>query len=69
MQCMREVAELLRGKILVGHALKNDLAVLMLDHHPSMIRDTAKYPPFMRVSVCIVPYRSHDMLAASTPRW
>lgn len=50
MQCQREVAELLKGKILVGHALKNDLDVLMLSHPRMMIRDTAKYKPYMRVS-------------------
>ncbi|KAM7451772.1 REX4 [Porites harrisoni] len=41
-----EVSKLLRGRILVGHALKNDLAVLFLDHPRKNIRDTAKYKPF-----------------------
>lgn len=44
------MAELLKGRILVGHALKNDLDVLMLSHPRQMIRDTAKYRPYMRVS-------------------
>lgn len=47
-QCQSEVAELLRGRVLVGHALKNDLDVLLLSHHPAMVRDTARYPPYMR---------------------
>ena len=43
------MAKLLKGKILLGHALKNDLDVLMLSHPRSMIRDTATYRPYMRV--------------------
>ncbi|KAF4555459.1 RNA exonuclease-like protein [Elsinoe fawcettii] len=37
------VAELLRGRVLVGHALSNDLKVLGLDHPGYAIRDTARY--------------------------
>mmetsp|Transcript_1408 Transcript_1408/g.2951 ORF Transcript_1408/g.2951 Transcript_1408/m.2951 type:complete len:377 (+) Transcript_1408:180-1310(+) len=48
--CRRKVGEMLRGKILVGHALKNDFSALMLDHPRSDIRDTARYRPFMRPS-------------------
>eukprot|EP01041_Mallomonas_annulata_P002810 gene2810-5528_t len=47
-QCQADVANLLKGKVLVGHALKNDLAVLLLSQHPSMIRDTARYRPYMK---------------------
>jgi RNA exonuclease 4 len=46
---MQDVSRLLEGKILVGHALHNDLDVLMMNHHRTMIRDTACYPPYMRV--------------------
>ncbi|XP_037348853.1 RNA exonuclease 4 isoform X2 [Talpa occidentalis] len=42
----KEVAGLLRGRILVGHALHNDLKVLLLDHPKKKIRDTQKYKPF-----------------------
>ncbi|KAJ2140898.1 tRNA (guanine-N(7)-)-methyltransferase (tRNA(m7G46)-methyltransferase) [Coemansia sp. RSA 678] len=42
----REVAELLEGRVLVGHALKNDLNALMLTHPPLDVRDTLKYPGF-----------------------
>ncbi|KAJ2302056.1 3'-5' exonuclease [Coemansia sp. RSA 2706] len=42
----REVAELLTDRVLVGHALKNDLAALMLTHPPLEVRDTARYPGF-----------------------
>ncbi|XP_077005192.1 RNA exonuclease 4 [Tamandua tetradactyla] len=44
----KEVAELLKGRILVGHALHNDLKVLFLDHPKKNIRDTQKYKPFKR---------------------
>ncbi|XP_044938627.1 RNA exonuclease 4 [Mustela putorius furo] len=42
----QEVADLLKGRILVGHALHNDLKVLFLDHPKKKIRDTQKYKPF-----------------------
>jgi RNA exonuclease 4 len=48
-ECQEEVASLLKGKFLVGHALKNDLAVLMLSHPRAYIRDTACYRPLMKV--------------------
>lgn len=41
----KEVAALLKGKIIVGHALKNDLNALMLDHPGKLLRDTARYKP------------------------
>ena len=46
---MQEVATVIHGKILVGHAIHNDLEVLMLSHHRTQIRDTATYKPYMRV--------------------
>ena len=49
-ECRKMVAELLRGKILVGHALKNDLQALLLKHPKEHTRDTAKYRPFQRSS-------------------
>ncbi|XP_064532856.1 RNA exonuclease 4 [Pseudopipra pipra] len=42
----KEVADILNGRILVGHALKNDLKVLFLDHPQKKIRDTQRYKPF-----------------------
>lgn len=44
----KEVAEILEGRILVGHGLNSDFKALMLNHPKRMIRDTAKYPPLMR---------------------
>ena len=48
--CRTTVANILQNKILVGHALKNDLDALMLTHPHTHIRDTAKYRPFQRLS-------------------
>ncbi|XP_010147063.1 PREDICTED: RNA exonuclease 4, partial [Eurypyga helias] len=41
----KEVADILKGRILVGHALRNDLKVLFLDHPQKKIRDTQRYKP------------------------
>jgi DNA polymerase III epsilon subunit-like protein len=43
------VSELLKDKLLVGHALKNDLDVLFLSHPRLQIRDTSRFRPYMRV--------------------
>lgn len=47
-KCRELVASLLKDKILVGHALSNDLKALLLTHPKSKIRDTAKFRPFQR---------------------
>jgi len=47
-ECRTKVDKLLKGKILVGHALTNDFKALMTSHPKEMIRDTAKYRPFQR---------------------
>ncbi|KAK7486713.1 hypothetical protein BaRGS_00021997 [Batillaria attramentaria] len=49
MVVQKEVADLLKGRVLVGHALHNDLKVLFLDHPRKMIRDTSQYKPFRQV--------------------
>ncbi|KAL1842133.1 hypothetical protein VTJ49DRAFT_6012 [Mycothermus thermophilus] len=43
-----QVAELLKGAIVVGHDVKHDLRVLELDHPHRMIRDTAKFSGFRK---------------------
>ncbi|XP_032358248.1 RNA exonuclease 4 [Etheostoma spectabile] len=44
----REVAEILQGRLVVGHAIHNDLKILLLDHPKKKIRDTQKYKPFKK---------------------
>lgn len=44
----RLVEQLLKGKLLVGHGLVNDLKVFRLTHPWHMIRDSATYQPLMR---------------------
>ena len=48
-KCRTTVAQLLKNKVLVGHALHNDLQALMIQHPRESIRDTAKYRPFQRL--------------------
>ncbi|WPH04575.1 Hypothetical protein R9X50_00746700 [Acrodontium crateriforme] len=42
----RDVTALLRGRVLVGHALKNDVEVLALTHPKCDVRDTSRYGPY-----------------------
>ncbi|XP_015599559.1 RNA exonuclease 4 [Cephus cinctus] len=51
----KEVSEILKGKILIGHAIKNDLDVLYLSHPKRSLRDTSKYKPFRKVSMGNTP--------------
>jgi len=46
----KEVADILKGRILVGHALKHDLNVLYLSHPRRYWRDTSRYKPFRQIS-------------------
>lgn len=46
----QRVWELIQGKILVGHSLRNDFRVLFIEHPRRMTRDTSKYRPFRRIS-------------------
>ncbi|KAI1277112.1 ribonuclease H-like domain-containing protein [Xylaria sp. FL0933] len=42
------VADLLKGRILVGHDVRHDLAVLELSHPTPQIRDTARHSSFRK---------------------
>ncbi|KAK1827649.1 ribonuclease H-like domain-containing protein [Podospora conica] len=42
------VAGLLRGRVVVGHDVKHDLAALELEHSVKMVRDTAKFSGFRK---------------------
>lgn len=46
----KEVADILKGRILVGHALKHDLKVLYLSHPRKYWRDTSRYKPFRQIT-------------------
>ena len=43
-----EVCKLISGKIVVGHGLDSDLAVLNCRHPQHLLRDSAKYPRLLR---------------------
>lgn len=45
-QVQKQVSDILKNKIIIGHALKNDLQALMLDHPKPLLRDTSLYKPF-----------------------
>jgi RNA exonuclease 4 len=47
-QVQADIAALLDGNILVGHAVRNDLDAMKLGHPRRDIRDTAKHPPFRK---------------------
>ena len=47
-QCRTLVSRILYNRILVGHALKNDLEALNISHPWWLTRDTATYLPFMK---------------------
>ncbi|CAM9384696.1 unnamed protein product [Ectocarpus fasciculatus] len=47
-QCQEEVAAILKDKVLIGHALTNDLKALMMSHPPRSTRDTATYRPYQK---------------------
>lgn len=45
-----DVAKLLDGRILVGHAIRHDLDALLLGHPKRDIRDTSRYPGFRQLA-------------------
>jgi len=42
-----EVADILKGRIVVGHDLSHDFKALELEHPENLIRDTSKHKPFV----------------------
>ncbi|KAJ2456924.1 3'-5' exonuclease [Coemansia sp. RSA 2424] len=50
-----EVAALFKDRVLVGHAIKNDLAALMISHPPLLIRDTSRYSEFRKLNKGAAP--------------
>lgn len=49
------VRELLKGRILVGHALVNDFRALQFTHPKHMVRDTSTFPKFKAYGVGRTP--------------
>ncbi|XP_075691195.1 RNA exonuclease 4 isoform X2 [Rhinoderma darwinii] len=48
----KEVSEILKDRILVGHAVHNDLKIFFLSHPKKAIRDTQKYKLFKQKVKC-----------------
>lgn len=46
----KDVSDILKGRILVGHAIKNDLEAMQLNHPKRDIRDTSKFSGFRKYS-------------------
>lgn len=46
----KDVSDLLKDKVLVGHAVDHDLDALMLSHPKSQLRDTSKFPPYRQLA-------------------
>jgi RNA exonuclease 4 len=46
----KEVAEIMKDRILVGHAVSNDLDALLLSHSKRDIRDTSKHAPYRKIA-------------------
>jgi len=43
------VLQLIKDKVVIGHALHNDLDALQIQHHWYLLRDTSHYPAFMQI--------------------
>lgn len=54
-EVQKEVAEILTGRVLVGHAVRNDLEAVMLGHPKKDIRDTSKFSAFRKLSAGKTP--------------
>ncbi|BEI87053.1 hypothetical protein CcaverHIS002_0703990 [Cutaneotrichosporon cavernicola] len=44
-EVQKKVAELVQGRVLVGHAIENDTKALLLSHPAPFVRDTQRYRP------------------------
>lgn len=49
-EVQRDVAKLMDGRILVGHAVRHDLDALLLGHPKRDIRDTSRYPGYRNLA-------------------
>ncbi|CEJ95152.1 hypothetical protein VHEMI10650 [[Torrubiella] hemipterigena] len=48
-EVQQDVADILKGRILIGHDVKHDLTALMLSHPGKDIRDTSKHHSFKKL--------------------
>ncbi|EIW72743.1 hypothetical protein TREMEDRAFT_22411, partial [Tremella mesenterica DSM 1558] len=46
----KQVSDLLTGRVLIGHAISNDLQALLLSHPATMIRDTQRCKPLQEIA-------------------
>ena len=46
----KDVAELLKGRVVVGHALRHDFKALLLDHPLRDLRDTSRLPAYRKLA-------------------
>jgi RNA exonuclease 4 len=60
-ECRLKVSTIIHKKILVGHAIKNDLDALMMKHPQRDIRDTSKYRLFQKVQPNGTSYRPRKL--------
>ncbi|RPB04237.1 hypothetical protein L873DRAFT_1799714 [Choiromyces venosus 120613-1] len=51
----KEVSKILTDRVLIGHAVKHDLEVLLLSHPRRDIRDTSRHPAFRKLSAGRTP--------------
>ncbi|SCV68010.1 BQ2448_131 [Microbotryum intermedium] len=49
-EVIKKVSELIKGRILIGHAISNDTQVLLLSHPHHLTRDTSKYAPLQALA-------------------
>ncbi|KAI1908058.1 3'-5' exonuclease [Ophidiomyces ophidiicola] len=54
-EVQKDVAGLLDGRILIGHAIQNDLNALLLSHPKRDIRDTSVHPPYRKIAGGVKP--------------
>ena len=54
-QVQEDVAALMKGRVIVGHAIKNDLEAMMLGHPKRDIRDTSRFSGFRKYSAGRTP--------------
>jgi RNA exonuclease 4 len=54
-QVQIEVAAILTGRIIIGHAIRNDLEALLLSHPKKDIRDTSRFSGFRKYSAGKTP--------------